>query len=350
MIDRSEHTSFVPWMKAAGMLLIVFGHVAAWAPGAAMPPINTKQLGVAFFVFVSGYTLAKDNRPPLEIVIRRLFEVLLLAGLLAVLMSLVGALTSGDLLESNYLPLLGGINVFLDYFPANPTTWYVGTYLHLIVLAALLHRGWTPRWYQLGLIAACEVGIRTFLLKLGFQFVPYMLLSNWTTVYTLGRLAAVRPGLSRASVGVCCLTAVLMVALAPLNLTRALPFWVAREPHFLPLLMMSCATTILYAGCTIAGFAAFSHVCRRPPLVLRFVSDHTLLIFLAHMPVYYALRAYVASVTGSRPATAVVLFLCCIALPGGASYLLHKIVDLPGLRDAFVHGVLLQTRRTVDST
>src|SRR5215510_10121359 len=109
MIDRSEHTSFVPWMKAGGMLVIVFGHVAAWAPGATLPPINTKQLGVAFFVFVSGYTLAKDNRPPVEIVIRRLFEVLLLAGLLAALMSLVGTLTSGNLLESNYLPLLGGV-------------------------------------------------------------------------------------------------------------------------------------------------------------------------------------------------------------------------------------------------
>src|SRR5262249_34327656 len=99
-----------------------------------------------------------------------------------------------------------------------------------------------------------------------------------------------------------------------------------------------------------AAFAAFSRVRRRPPRILQFVSQHTLLIFLAHMPVYYALQASVASVTGSRPATAVVLFLCCIVLPGSASYLFHEIVDLPGLRDGFVHGVLLQTRRTVDST
>src|SRR5262249_3609807 len=125
MIDRPAETSFIPWMKATGMLLIVFGHVAAWAPAAALPPINTKQLGVAFFVFVSGYTLAGDHRPSVEVVVRRLFEVLLLAGLLAVVMSMVGAITSGNLQESNYLPLLAGANVFFDYFPANPTTWYV---------------------------------------------------------------------------------------------------------------------------------------------------------------------------------------------------------------------------------
>ena len=41
------------------------------------PPFNPKQLGVAFFLFVTGYSLAREQRPWSEVLPRRLFEVYL---------------------------------------------------------------------------------------------------------------------------------------------------------------------------------------------------------------------------------------------------------------------------------
>ena len=39
----------VDWLKCVGMLVIVYGHVAGWAPLAALAPIYSKQLVVAVF-------------------------------------------------------------------------------------------------------------------------------------------------------------------------------------------------------------------------------------------------------------------------------------------------------------
>ena len=101
-------------MKALGMGVIVFGHVAASAPGATVGPINTKQLGVAVFVFITGFTLSRERRPVAETVCRRLFEFLLLAFCVALTTSAIAWTSIRDLQESNYLPLLFGANVVLD--------------------------------------------------------------------------------------------------------------------------------------------------------------------------------------------------------------------------------------------
>src|SRR3954454_22974175 len=50
---------FVDWMKALGMTVIVYGHVTRAVPLTA--PIYPKQLGVAFFLFASGFTLAREG-------------------------------------------------------------------------------------------------------------------------------------------------------------------------------------------------------------------------------------------------------------------------------------------------
>ena len=52
---------FIDWMKGLGLLLIVSGHVSATADH-LLPPIYPKQLGVAFFLFVSGYSLARETQ------------------------------------------------------------------------------------------------------------------------------------------------------------------------------------------------------------------------------------------------------------------------------------------------
>src|SRR6478672_3451877 len=67
--------SFIDWMKTAGIVVIVVGHVAARTSDWMTPPIYPKQLGVAFFVFVTGYTLAREQRPVWRVLFNRLFDV-----------------------------------------------------------------------------------------------------------------------------------------------------------------------------------------------------------------------------------------------------------------------------------
>src|SRR4029450_2808150 len=128
------------WLKAVGIALIVQGHVAAATVGWATPPVYPKQLGVALFVCAMGYSLGLERRDGWRVVYNRAFEMMLFGLMCALAMSVAGVLLFSDFVESHYLPLALGSNVFLDAFPANPTTWYIGTYLHLLGLWALVLR------------------------------------------------------------------------------------------------------------------------------------------------------------------------------------------------------------------
>ena len=113
---------FVDWMKALGMGVIVYGHVAHATTVPLTPPIYLKQFGVAFFLFASGFTLARERRSAGETVFNRLFQVYLFGLSLAMLLTIVNVLSGGHGAPSNYLPFAAGLNVIVDNFPANPTT------------------------------------------------------------------------------------------------------------------------------------------------------------------------------------------------------------------------------------
>src|SRR4051812_30253172 len=117
---RTERLPFIDWMKCFGMTLIVLGHVAGAYINHLTPPFYPKQLGVAFFLFVAAFSVARDRRPWSEVLFRRLFEVCLFGLAFALLMSAIVFARQADLNESNYLPFLLGANVLLDNFPANP--------------------------------------------------------------------------------------------------------------------------------------------------------------------------------------------------------------------------------------
>jgi hypothetical protein len=94
---------FVDWMKAIGMGLIVYGHTTHAATVAA--PIYVKQLGVALFLFATGFTLAREQRSPGEVLFNRLFQTWMFGLALAVLITAEGAATGSGLALSNFLPL-----------------------------------------------------------------------------------------------------------------------------------------------------------------------------------------------------------------------------------------------------
>src|SRR5262245_13849654 len=184
-MDRS-HIPFIDWMKCLGMFLIVYGHVAGDSIVYPTAPIYLKQLGVAFFIFVIGWGLARESRDRFQVVYNRLFPVFLLGLGFAMVMSAIVLMTQGGLNKSNYLPFFLGINVLLDNFPANPTTWYIGTYIHVLLLWALVLHKVRVRLWMVGVVAEGEVIFRAVMLDTEALFRTYMILPNWGTVLLLG--------------------------------------------------------------------------------------------------------------------------------------------------------------------
>src|SRR5688572_1729008 len=131
-----------------------------------VPPVYQKQLGVAFFVFAMGFTLARERRQPWRVVYNRVFEVWTMGLLFAFVMSAIGLMFWGDANESNYLPLSGVTTFYMNDFPANPTTWYIGTYIHLLLLWALVLRRVRITAAGLFALAAAEIAFRAALIPI----------------------------------------------------------------------------------------------------------------------------------------------------------------------------------------
>jgi hypothetical protein len=323
------------------------------------PPIYVKQLGVAFFVFATGFTLARERRAVGEALISRLFPVYLfglaVAGLITTLGLVSGAgLASGSgLALSNYLPFLAGANVVFDHFPANPTTWYVGTYLHILVVWALWlrHQRVGSRLVVGALLL--EIPIRAALIMWAGPYVAYMLLTNWITVLLLGMLwgrqtaaapqqrawpyiAALTGGLAASAIG-------WRVA----NPELTFPFMTVRGlSPALGVVLVSAAVSVLYTSATLLAFAAARRLTA--PRAVGFLARNSLLVFLAHMPVYFALHPLLLSMQLTYPWRTLILFIVCLLLLGLGSEVITRFIDAKRLGDGLTR--MLVRRRPQDST
>ncbi|MCI0683307.1 MAG: acyltransferase [Gemmataceae bacterium] len=307
---------FLDWLKCLGILLIVLGHVAArWLEPLA-PPIYPKQLGVAFFLFASGFSLARERRPTRQVLFNRLFELFLFGIPFALLMSAVTYAESSRLALSNYLPFAFGANVVLDNFPSNPTTWFIGAYIHILLLWALFVRGRRIGPGVLMLTAAAEIVLRAALAQAGGLYVAYMMFPNWATVFLLGVFHGQRehtperdgPWLWTALLGVLAIAWPVLGGLA----TRgdSFPFMVfdvGSTP--LNLAATSAAVTFVYVGYT---YLVYRVACWLPgSAVVRFFARNTVFIFIAHMPVFFALIPPLQAWTDQFWLRATIWFLVC---------------------------------------
>jgi peptidoglycan/LPS O-acetylase OafA/YrhL len=336
----TERLPFIDWMKCLGMALIVLGHVGAGWVIHLTPPFNPKQLGVAFFLFATGYSLARERRPSSEVLSRRLFEVYLYGISFALIMSAIEYVRSSNLVESNYLPFLFGINVALDNFPANPTTWYIGTYIHVLVLWALALRYLRPRPWMLIPVALAEIVIRGYLMERVGLFTAYMLVTNWMTVFLLGLIYGHRApeGRPRPTGLVLPLTLVGLLVFAwpriawpSLDPKPSFPFmrFTTGSPLGDPG-ATSVAVTLLYASYTWSIYEITRRL--RDWVPVRFFARNTLFIFIAHMPVYWALQPRLASRI-DRDWAIVVLFLVCFVGLALVSEAIHRLLRPNLLRD-----------------
>jgi hypothetical protein len=328
-----QYVGFIDWLKCLGMLLIMYGHLAGWAPLAALPPIYSKQLGVAFFLFVTGYSLNRETRNRWHVAFNRLFEVYVFGLALAVIMSGVTYATHRQLQISNYAPFIGGVNVLFNFFPANPTTWYLGTYLHVILLWALFAHRIRVSVPLLVLSFVVEIAIRALLMQTAGGFVAYMTLPNWWTTFLLGcwygqRRDGESQTVSQASAVAAGVTLAVSV-IAWSAIAARVPF--ERTFPFMHLggfgatsgsLLVSAMVSVVYLSTTWLVFTTVRPIPTPGPV--RFVARNTLVIFLAHMPLLFALQPILVAWGASRFTMSAILMLVCGPGLAWLSEIIHR--------------------------
>ncbi|MEZ6138605.1 MAG: acyltransferase family protein, partial [Pirellulaceae bacterium] len=228
----------------------------------------------------------------------------------AMFLSVVKLITVGDPNESNYLPFFFGLNVLANDFPANPTTWYVGCYIHLLVAWAVIFRRMRPNFSTFIAIIAVEVLTRTVLLVAGRDYTAYMLITNWLLVFFLGKSVCrhhlerrqqkpATPGPSYSKAKIASLSTLGLVCVAFLwtyivwhfGITTHNPFGrIPASSDFLTAFATACSVTALYGIYTLGVYGVTQALPRLP--AIHFLAQHTLFVFLAHMPLIYWLSPW----------------------------------------------------------
>ena len=328
------------------MTFIVIGHIFGGTDvlfNSVSAPIYTMQLGAAFFVFIAGWGMARTQKPRILCAYQRLFPILFYGGVCALLMSAVTWVQSQDLAESNYLPLFLGVNVFLNYFPANPTTWYIGMYIHLVLFWWLLMPK-KPTGIFLLLLQIEELATRAELVEYGRSFTAYMMLSNWLGVFVLGYLCreygdrrVAAEGKSSAgwlvrSAGLVLLWFALLLvwrlSSRHLAFDGSFPFRLTELP--MGSFWVSALVTVVYLANTSFAFSVFRRV--RAPAIVQLISRNTLLIFILHMPLIYALAPKMREMGVDVFERNVILVLLVLFGLSFVSELINRLVPLAQLQ------------------
>ncbi len=291
----NNHQNFIDWMKAVGMLLIVAGHVIG-DPYSAFnqiaQPAYTKQLGVAFFVFIVGWGLSNVRQPSFYTVYSRLFAIYFWGILFALFFTCLFYLSKSQLQLSNYLPFMVGINVVFNNFPANPTTWYIGTYIHILLLWFFFLRHHPVSKLTIALALVIENGIRIPLLMSDQNFIAYMLVPNWLTVFVLGcylHQQADRPSMKKAMI---IAMAWLLVAVTWTYVMGYLSFGKGLPTRSIDLaqpwasVLQSSLISLVYLLSTWLFFQ-FAR-CLPASRLVRFLARNTLINFIIHLPIIFA--------------------------------------------------------------
>jgi hypothetical protein len=327
-------------MKCLGIVLIVYGHVGSASIAALTPPIYPKQLGVAFFLFATGFSLAGEKRSVRRVLFSRLFELYLFGISFAIICSAVVWAWSGQLNLSNYEPFLLGANVRHDYFPANPTTWYIGTYIHVLLVWAFVLRNRRIGWWVIVPVAVAEVIVRFFLAETLGHFLAYMALSNWATVFLVGTYCGLqqpdqvpRTGLLPHLCGLVSLAIAwpLIISLWPRH-DQAFPFQVFDSGTIHSgMAITAAAVTFLYVVYTVLVYQVTRRV--RAPRVVEFCARNTVIVFIAHMPVYYVLNHYIEAWVRSEWLLVAIRFAVCFVGLTVLSEVICRVVRPKVLRD-----------------
>lgn len=321
------------------MFIIVFGHYFGEPYNQFTQPIYPKQLGVAFFVFVMGWGLAKEIRPHWQVVYNRLFPMYFWGLAITLFISLLSLIINNSLKLTNFLPFVGGANVIANHFPSNPTTWFIGTYLHILVLWAWLLRRISISIPLLIIVFIFEWLVRSILINEGHLYNAYMLTSNWLSILVLGMYLSQKTDKPKnnsltLAIGLLWLTflgswAWLMNTYV--SFAHSFPFKTLIAEHgILSSMGASLAISAAYITNTLFAIALFQRI--KAYNLVRFFSRNTIIVFVGHMPLYDVAepvaKIFVQSGWGKR---AIIIFIMFVGLSILSEYL-HKIIDLKKLK------------------
>ncbi|MBK5940370.1 acyltransferase family protein [Halochromatium roseum] len=337
---NAKHQDFIDLMKVLGMLLIVAGHIIGDPQNAynlIAQPAFTKQIGVAFFVFITGWGLANNQRPAVRAVFNRIFPFYFWGIFFALLLSLINLYIKGDANLSNYIPFFFGANVFLNYFPANPTTWYIGAYLHILLFWFLFLKG---RRVGLSLILAAfivESCVRSLLIYLDQNFVAYMILPNWITVFMLGMYLHNKQQ-SRSlpiAFGLLFLWAVFLGTWAALSnlipMGGSFPFQTIKIDSPLAVPIESVMISIIY----IVNTYFFFEIARRlrGHRIISYFARATLIMVIVHMPIIYSIHDRFYTYFDNRQIAQIILIGLVYVASAVIANVLQKFIDITALRE-----------------
>jgi hypothetical protein len=334
---QPAHHNFIDWMKATGMFLIVFGHVVGPPFNQFTQPIYPKQLGVAFFLFITAWSLANDSRGRVRVLFNRLFPVYLFGICFALCLSVIFIFTKNDTNPSNYLPFFLGVNVLFNNFPANPTTWYIGTYLHFLLFWVFLLQGKTICKRHLALALLFEIIFRSLILASGKSMIAYMLLPNWLTVFLLGLFFSQKQDSSNTSrlkyllpmwLGLFALSAYVTNSI---GFDTSFPFRHFANDVTFSAVGQSTLISLIYCVHTMLFFAIAR--CLPPLRSVSFFARNTLVIFILHMPLIYAFSPVIYGLFESTFAKKLSLILLLYIGLASVSEIINKSLDIKAFRE-----------------
>jgi hypothetical protein len=337
----NNYYSFIDWFKCIGITLIVVGHVASAPFNHLTAPIYPKQLGVALFIFAMGFSLAQEKRPVINVLVRRLFELYFWGILCALLLSIIIYTKYGSINKSNYSPFIAGINIAFNFFPANPTTWFIGTYLHILLLWSLIFRRIRITLLIVTLTIAVEILLRAFLFSFAGRFIAYMAFPNWLGVYIVGAYLAHSNVTNKRRdiiIGMLCLPLLLIFPVlwpriaGPYILDHNFPFASFGIRHSLiDPLCTSFLVSVWYLF--ISALLYFIVRTWRIFHIIRFVAGNTVLVFIVHMPLYYALEGPLMRFHMHYALRSLFYIIFCLPLLTLFSYYMHRLLPIRSLRD-----------------
>lgn len=342
----NDRISFIEWMKALGMLVIVYGHTSGHAMFNPTLPANFKQIGVVFFIFSTGYLLANERRPWLRVFYNRLFELFLFGILFSLSVSIVRLYLIGDPNESNYLPFMLGLNVFFDAFPANPSLWYIGTYIHLLIVWALLLRHIRIRPWMFFLVVPAEIMVRALLMQKAGDFIAYQSLTNWMSVLLLGmylgqksagdKLDAPRMSLIGYMAVLILVVAAWAMITRTLGVTESNPFGRFQWGDSVTVLITTAASiSVVYLVWGMLGFQIFRRLRAGP--IVQFFGRNSMIIFIIHMPFIFAFSGWLYEFPGVDSPGFLRLLMNLLIFYVGAgllSELMCRLINPVGIRNA----------------
>jgi hypothetical protein len=338
MAARLEHQGFIDLMKAAGMLFIIFGHIIgdpAHIYNQITQPIFTKQIGVAFFVFITGWGLANNTTPAMQAVFKRVFPFYFYGVIFAVFLSILYYFVKDDTNPSNYLPFFLGINVFFNNFPANPTTWYIGTYIHMLLFWYFFMRSREVGLKHVAIALVVETLVRVFVMGLHKDFVAYMILPNWLTIFMLGMYYRNKKQLPSSPISLILILIWIAFFLVWAKLTNPIgfdgffPFRHMPSDSIFRLPLESLLISVIYVVHTLFFF----EVARRLPSnrIVSFFARATLITVIIHMPIIYATAGDFYNAFGSDTAARISLILCIYVVTAIISEIIHRLINLKSI-------------------